>query len=93
MRPTFQWIMDGTGMPAPGARFVFDTPPRASYSRHVKRPSRTLEHTLEDLVRRLKAQRIFELAGSGLWQGSLPEMRRDTPKRRPRPTRRQASLR
>ncbi len=39
--------------------------------------SRTIERALEDFVRRIKARRILELAGSGLWEGDLPEMRRD----------------
>ena len=46
--------------------------------------SRTVERALEDFVRRIKAGRILELAGSGLWQGDLSAMRRDTPRRRPR---------
>ena len=45
--------------------------------------SRTVERALEDFVRRIKAGRILELAGSGLWQGNLSEMRQDTSKRRP----------
>lgn len=44
--------------------------------------SRTVERALEELVRRIKAGRIFELTGSGLWEGNLPEMRGDhTPTR------------
>lgn len=39
--------------------------------------SRTIERALEDFVRRIKARRILELAGSGLWIGDLSEMRRD----------------
>lgn len=39
---------------------------------------------LADYVRRIKAGRILELAGRGLWQGDLSEMRGDTPRRRPR---------
>jgi Arc/MetJ family transcription regulator len=39
---------------------------------------------LADYVRRIKAGRILELAGSGAWQGELSEMRRDNPRRRPR---------
>jgi hypothetical protein len=39
--------------------------------------SRTIERALEDLVRRIKARRILELAGSGLWEGDLSEMRGD----------------
>lgn len=34
---------------------------------------------LEELVRRIKAGRIFELAGSNLWEGNLAEVRRDEP--------------
>lgn len=41
--------------------------------------SRTVERALEEFVRRAKAQRIFDLAGSGLWQGDLSAMRRDRP--------------
>jgi len=40
---------------------------------------------LADYVRRIKARRILELAGSGLWEGNLSEMRRDAPRRRSRP--------
>jgi Arc/MetJ family transcription regulator len=32
---------------------------------------------MEAYLRRHKAGRIFELAGSGLWEGDLSEMRRD----------------
>jgi hypothetical protein len=39
--------------------------------------SRTIERALEDFVRRIKARRILELSGSGLWEGDLSEMRRD----------------
>ena len=42
--------------------------------------SRTIERALEDFVRRIKARRILELAGSGLWEGDLSEMRRDRAK-------------
>jgi len=38
---------------------------------------------LLDLVRRVKAGRILELAGSGLWEGSLSEMRGDRRRRKP----------
>lgn len=34
---------------------------------------------IEAYVKRAKAGRILELAGSGLWEGSLPEMRGDEP--------------
>ncbi len=39
--------------------------------------SRTVERALEDFVRRAKARRILELAGSGLWEGELQEVRED----------------
>lgn len=41
--------------------------------------SRTVERALEDFVRRARAGKILELAGSGLWVGELSEMRRDEP--------------
>jgi Arc/MetJ family transcription regulator len=43
--------------------------------------SRTVERALEDFVRRIKARRILELAGSGAWKGSLAEMRDNRPRR------------
>ncbi len=39
--------------------------------------SRTIERALQELVRRAKARAIDQLAGSGLWQGDLGEMRGD----------------
>lgn len=39
--------------------------------------SRTVERALEELVRRVKARRILELAGSGLWEGDLSTVRED----------------
>ena len=42
--------------------------------------SRTVERALEELVRRIKARRILELQGSGLWEGDLAAMRRDRPR-------------
>jgi len=41
--------------------------------------SRAVERALEDFVRRIKARRILELAGSGLWDGDLSSMRDDRP--------------
>jgi len=41
--------------------------------------SRTVERALQDFVRRARAGKILELAGSGLWVGELSEMRRDEP--------------
>jgi len=43
--------------------------------------SRTVGRALADFVRRIKARQILELAGSGLWQGDLSEMRADRPRR------------
>jgi Arc/MetJ family transcription regulator len=42
--------------------------------------SRAVERALADFVRRARAGRILELSGSGLWEGSLEEMRRDRPR-------------
>jgi hypothetical protein len=39
---------------------------------------------LDDYVKRIRARRILALGGSGLWEGSLAEMRRDRPARRAR---------
>lgn len=39
--------------------------------------SRTVERALEEFVRRVKARRILDLAGSGLWEGELPAVRAD----------------
>ena len=39
--------------------------------------SRTVARALEEQIRRIKARRILELAGSGGWEGSLAEMRGD----------------
>lgn len=39
--------------------------------------SRTVERALEEFVRRAKARRILDLAGSGLWQGDLAVIRED----------------
>jgi Arc/MetJ family transcription regulator len=39
--------------------------------------SRTVERALEDFVRRARAHRILELAGTGLWEGDLSQMRED----------------
>ena len=45
--------------------------------------SATVNRALKSYVRRIKAGRILELQGSGLWQGRLEEMRRDTQVRKP----------
>ena len=39
--------------------------------------SRAVERALQDFVRRAKARRILELAGSGLWEGDLSTVRED----------------
>jgi Arc/MetJ family transcription regulator len=44
--------------------------------------SAAVARALEDYVRRARAGRILELAGSGLWEGNLAAMRRDTAGRR-----------
>ena len=47
--------------------------------------SKAVTRALEEFVRSVKARRILELAGSGLWQGDLTEMRADSPRpRRPK---------
>ena len=38
---------------------------------------RTVERALEEFVRRAKARRILDLAGSGLWEGDLAVVRED----------------
>jgi Arc/MetJ family transcription regulator len=43
--------------------------------------SRTVERALEDFVRRIKARRVLELAGSGGWTADLADMRDDLPRR------------
>ncbi len=39
--------------------------------------SRAVERALKKFVRRAKARRILELAGSGLWEGDLATVRED----------------
>jgi Arc/MetJ family transcription regulator len=41
--------------------------------------SAAVMRAMQDYVRRARAGRILELAGSGLWEGDLPTMRRDKP--------------
>jgi hypothetical protein len=54
--------------------------------------SRAVERALEDFIRRARARRILDLAGTGLWEGDLPTMRRDREPaaKRPRKNRRGA---
>jgi Arc/MetJ family transcription regulator len=49
--------------------------------------SKTVDLALAEFVRRIRAGRILQLAGSGLWEGDLAEMRDDV---RARPARRSA---
>lgn len=46
--------------------------------------SRAVERALDHFVRRAKARKILDLAGSGLWEGDLGAMRDDRGRRRPR---------
>jgi Arc/MetJ family transcription regulator len=39
--------------------------------------SRAVERALEDFVRRARARRILDLAGSGVWEGDLATVRED----------------
>jgi Arc/MetJ family transcription regulator len=39
--------------------------------------SKTVERALREMVRRVRARQIMDLAGSGLWQGDLAVMRED----------------
>lgn len=39
--------------------------------------SRTVERALTELVNRAKARRILDLAGTGLWEGTLSTVRED----------------
>lgn len=50
----------------------------------AKTYSMTVDVALHDYVRRAKARRIWELAGSGLWEGELSVMRGDSPRPRSR---------
>jgi Arc/MetJ family transcription regulator len=40
--------------------------------------SGAVNRALEDFVRRIRARQILELAGAGLWEGSVEAMRRDS---------------
>jgi hypothetical protein len=41
--------------------------------------SRTVERALREMVQRVKARQILQLADSGLWRGDLAVMREDKP--------------
>ena len=45
--------------------------------------SKTVDRALAEFVRRARAGRILELAGSGLWEDDLAEMRDDRPRATP----------
>jgi len=47
----------------------------------AKTYSGTVNMALRDFVQRIRARRILSLAGSGLWEGDLADMRRDRPRR------------
>jgi hypothetical protein len=49
--------------------------------------SGTVDRALGEFVRRVRARRILDLAGSGLWEGNLHEMRDDWAARETRPSR------
>ena len=53
--------------------------------------SGVVQRALADFVRRARAGRILELAGAGLWEGDLSEMRGDRPRRRSRRARSRAA--
>jgi Bacterial antitoxin of type II TA system, VapB len=53
--------------------------------------SRTVERALEDFIRRAKARRILDLAGSGAWSGELSVVREDRPASRSKPEQRRGS--
>ena len=43
--------------------------------------SEAVNRAMREFVRRAKTGRILELAGSGLWEGDLGQMRNDQPRR------------
>ena len=53
-----------------------------------QRQGEDAEDPYQRLVRRIRAGRILELAGTGLWEGNLSEMREDRSPYRPRRARR-----
>jgi Arc/MetJ family transcription regulator len=53
--------------------------------------SAAVNRALLEYVRRIRAGRILLLAGQGLWEGSLSEMRRDAPARASRSRKRVGS--
>jgi Arc/MetJ family transcription regulator len=53
--------------------------------------SRAVNRALLDFVRRARAGRILDLAGQGLWEGSLSDMRRDADRVADKPRTRRGS--
>jgi Arc/MetJ family transcription regulator len=47
--------------------------------------SKAVSRAMEEYVRQYRRQRILDLAGSGLWEGDLSEMREDRPRLSPMP--------
>ena len=47
--------------------------------------SKAVERAMSEFVRRIRAHRILDLAGSGLWEGNLGEMRGDWTIKEPKP--------
>ena len=47
--------------------------------------SKAVTRAMTEFVRRAKAGRILQLAGSGLWEGDLTEMRNDRLRSQPEP--------
>jgi Arc/MetJ family transcription regulator len=50
-----------------------------------KTQSQAVSRALEEYLQRHRARRILDLAGSGLWEGDLAEMREDQQASRPAP--------
>jgi Arc/MetJ family transcription regulator len=50
--------------------------------------SRVVERALEELVKRIQARQILDLAASGLWEGNISEMRADVAMKRNAPGKR-----
>jgi Arc/MetJ family transcription regulator len=48
----------------------------------AKTYSGTVNLALKEFVRRARARHILDLAGTGLWEGDLAEMRADAPRAR-----------
>jgi len=46
--------------------------------------SQVVNEALADYTRRIKARKILQLEGAGLWEGELAEMRADRTKRKSR---------